>query len=209
MSHCKYIVLWLAALLPALVHTSSLKAQPLIRQARQLLKETPAGQDDLPASEYLQEQLRPIRANFKRINSTTRWTRTIRKTTAETGEGGYATFYYRGRQLEKIVSRQFGETFQQLDEYYLLKGQLSFVLERSYQYNRPIYYDSTAMKAQNDTEVFDIDQSEIEENRSYFSQDKLLHLVNNQDCGAPWASDFLKEEEQRILAGYRKLIQLK
>lgn len=209
MPYCKYIVLWLAALLPALVHPSSLKAQTRISQARQLIKETPAGQDDLPANEYLQEQLRPIRANFKRINSTTRWTKTVRKTLSETGEGGYATFYYLGKQLEKIVSRQFGETFQQLNEYYLLKGQLSFVLERSYQYNRPIYYDSTAMKAQNDTEVFDIDQSEIEENRSYFSQDKLLHLVNNQDCGAPWASDFLKEEEQRILAGYRKLIQLK
>lgn len=206
----RLITIALAFLLPLLLHAPMLRAQSRDTVPRQpLLKETPAGQDDLPVNEYLEEQLRPIRINFKRINSTTRWTRTMRKTISETGEGGYATFYYQGKQLEKIVSRQFGETFQQLNEYYLLNGQLSFMLERSYHYNRPIYYDSTTMKAHNDTEAFDIDQSEIEENRCYFGQGKLLHLVSNQDCGAPWASDFLKEEEQRILAGYRQLLHLK
>ncbi|WP_118975197.1 hypothetical protein [Taibaiella koreensis] len=173
-----------------------------------LLPET-ANQEDLPANEYLQQKLQPIRDNFKRINSTTRWSRIKKIDLPQTGEGGIATFYYQKGKLEKIVSRQFGETFQQLNEYYLLNGQLSFVLERYYRYNRPIYYDSTAMKAANDTEAFAIDSSEIEEDRSYFERGTLLHLVNNQDCGAPFAADYLKEEQQRILADYKRLRQLK
>jgi len=182
-------------------------AQPAAGRSK-LLPET-VGEEDMPANEYLAAQLKPIRANFKRINSTTHWDRKKEVTLTETGEGGYAIYYYRNGKLEKIISRQFGETFQQLNEYYLLKGKLSFVLERSYHYNRPIYYDSTAMKAGNDNQAFIIDQSEIEENRSYFDRGKLLHLVNNQDCGAPFASDYLKEEQQRIQADYRRLLQRK
>ena len=128
------------------------------------LKET-FNQEDLPVNEYLTEKLKPIRANFKRINSIAKWTIIKTKDIWETTEGGEAKFYYLNGQLEKITTRHFGETFQLLAEYYLLKGQLSFVFEKSYKYNRPFYHNSTAM---NDTETFDFEKSEIIEDRSYF-----------------------------------------
>ena len=37
------------------------------------LKET-FNEEDLPVNEYLTDRLKPIRANFKRINSITNWT---------------------------------------------------------------------------------------------------------------------------------------
>lgn len=171
------------------------------------LKET-FNEEDLPVNEYLIERLKPIRANFKRINSISNWTTINTKNIWETTEGGEAKFYYLNGQLEKIVARHFGETFQLLTEYYLLNGKLSFVFAKSYQYNRPIYYDSINMKKNNDTETFEFEKSEIVEDRSYFENGKLLHQLNNQDCGSPFADDYLLDEQKKILADFEKILKL-
>lgn len=170
------------------------------------LKET-FNEEDLPVNDYLTDRLKPIRENFKRINSITNWTSIDTEGLSESTEGGEAKFYYQNGQLEKIVARRYGEEFQLLTEYYLLNEQLSFVFEKSHKYNRPLYYDTTAMKENNDTEAFDIDKSEIIEDRSYFDNGKLLHQINNQDCGSPFADDYLLEEQKRIKTDFDKLIR--
>lgn len=164
-------------------------------------------EEDAPVNEHLSDRLKPIRENFKRINSITNWT-SIDTLELSTGEGGEARYYYQNGLLEKIITRQFGETFQQLTEYYLLKGALSFVFERSYRYNRPIYYDSAAMKAQNDTETFDPRKSGIVEDRSYFENGRLFYQVNNEDCGSPFSQEYLQEEEKRIKADLESIMEL-
>ncbi|HMR81509.1 MAG TPA: hypothetical protein PKE30_00145 [Niabella sp.] len=170
------------------------------------LKET-FNEEDLPVNDFLTDRLKPIRENFKRINSITNWTSIDTEELSESTEGGEAKFYYQNRQLEKIVARHYGETFQLLTEYYLLNGQLSFVFEKRHKYNRPLYYDTTAIKEINDTEAFDFDKSEIVEDRSYFESGKLLHQINNQDCGSPFAGDYLLEEQKRIKTDLDKLIE--
>jgi hypothetical protein len=186
--------------------TTTTKVDSLQRDTVEL-KETFI-QEDLPVNEYLTERLKPIRANFKRINSIANWTTIKTRDIWETTEGGEAKFYYLNGQLEKITTRHFGETFQQLSEYYLMNGQLSFVFEKSYKYNRPMYYDTTAMKENNDTEAFDFEKSEIVEDRSYFENGKLLHQLSNQDCGSPFADEYLLEEQKRIKTDFEKLIKL-
>jgi hypothetical protein len=173
-----------------------------------VIPEASFNQVDTPITEYLIARLKPIRANFKRINSITNWTSTEKKELWETLEGGEATFYYLDGRLEKIIARNFGETFQKLNEYYLLNGYLSFVFEKSYKYNRPMYYDSTAMKENNDTEIFDFDKSEIKEDRSYFENKRLIYQLNNQDYGSPLADDYLQGEQKRILTNFEKLMKL-
>jgi hypothetical protein len=186
--------------------TTKVKVDSLKRDTVEL-KET-FNEEDLPVNEYLTERLKPIRANFKRINSITNWTTVNETDLWETTEGGKAKFYSLNGQLEKIATRHFGETFQQLTEYYLLNGQLSFVFEKSYKYNRPMYYDSTSMKENNDTVAFEFEKSEIIEDRSYFDNGKLLHQLNSQDCGSPFADDYLLEEQKRIKTDFEKLIKL-
>jgi hypothetical protein len=171
------------------------------------LKESIAG-EDFPMNEYLTETLIPIRTNFKRINTITNWSSIKESELWESTEGGVAKFYFQNENLEKIVARHYGETFQLLSEYYLLNGELSFVFEKSFRYNRPIFFDSTAMKETNDTEVFDMGKSAIEENRSYFDKGKLLHQINNQDCGSPFADDYLIKEGERIKNDFQKLMAL-
>ena len=170
------------------------------------LKET-FNEEDIPVNEYLTDRLKPIRINFKRINSIKNWTSVDTEELSGSTEGGEAKYYFQKVQLEKIVARHYGETFQLQTEYYLLKGQLSFVFERCHKYNRPLYYDSTAMKENNDTEAFDFDKSEVIEDRSYFENGKLLHQINNQDRISPFADDYLLEEQKKIKADFDRLIE--
>ncbi len=172
------------------------------------LKESINKEDEI-VNDYLNKELKPIRENFKRINSISNWTLIDKKELWETTEGGEAHYFYTNDKLEKIITRHFGEMFQKLTEYYLLNNELSFVFEKSFKYNRPIYYDSTMMKENNDSEVFDIKKSEITENRSYFINGKLIHQANNQDCGSPTADDYFADEQIRLKNMYNELIKNK
>jgi len=186
--------------------TKSISKSDSLQRDTLQLRET-FNQEDLPVNEYLTEELKPIRANFKRINSISNWTNIKTKDIWETTEGGEAKFYYLNGQLEKITIHHFGETFQKLTEYYLLNGELSFVFEKSYQYNRPIYHDSAAMKEMNDTETFDIEKSEIIEDRSYFDHGKLIHQISSQDCGSSFADSYLIKEQKRIQTEYAEILK--
>jgi hypothetical protein len=171
------------------------------------LKET-FQEADTVYNEYRVERLKPIRENFKRINSIAKWTSTDTIELEESTEGGEAIFYYSNGNLEKIIARHYGETFQQLTEYYLLNGQLSFVFDKTLKYNRPITYDSASMKENKDDQTFDMKKSTIEEDRSYFEKGKLIHQVNNQDCGSSFADDYLLGEQKRILPYFDQLRKL-
>ncbi|WP_099769100.1 hypothetical protein [Chryseobacterium sp. 52] len=168
------------------------------------------GEEDIAVNEFLTDRLKPIRTNFKRINSITKWS-SIKKKDIEglSAEGGEAVFYEKKGRLEKITARLYGETGQELTEYYLLNGQLSFVFEKIYTYNRPFFYDVKTMKENNDTEAFDFEKSEIEENRNYFEKGKLVHVTNSLDCGAPFSSDYIEEEQKRFSEAFQKLLKLK
>ena len=169
-----------------------------------VLKDTSQKQDTA-YNEIIANTLTAIRANFKRINSIAKWASTQKKELNEATEGSEATFYFSNSGLEKIVTQHFGETFQRSTEYYLLADQLSFVFEKSVKYNRPLYYDSVAMKESNDNQVFDIKKSETDEYRSYFDKGKLIHKIIKQNSGSQSADNNLSEEQKRITEAYIKL----
>jgi hypothetical protein len=153
-------------------------------------------------NDSLATKLKLIRDNFKRINSIAKWTSVINKELNESTEGGEAVFYYVNGVLEKIVTRHFGETYQQLAEYYLLDKQLSFVFEKEYKYNRPFTYDSAAMKANNDDQYFDINKSQVTTSRSYFEKGKLIQQLRDP-------AEVLQGEQERLLTGFNSLMALK
>jgi hypothetical protein len=173
-----------------------------------MIKESFNDEDVVP-NEYIKDRLDPIRANFKRINSITKWTRIKQKDIeGVSAEGGEATFYYQKKRLEKIIARHYGEMGQLLIEYYLFNGKLSFAFEKEYRYNRPLFYDVKVMKENNDTEAFDFKKSEITEARYYFLNARLIHIIDSQDCGAPFSADYIAEEEKRMKEDFKKLLHL-
>ena len=167
-------------------------------------------QIDNPVNEYLTEQLEPIRKNFKKLNSIENgnWSSLVTKELDGTNEGGEVTYYHWNNDLDKIVAKEYGETFQVLTEYYFLNGKISFVFQKALKYNRPIYHDSIAMKEMKDNEVFDITKAEIIEERNYFDKGKLIHQLNSEDCGSPMADDFLQAEQKRILQKLTRILKL-
>lgn len=141
----------------------------------------------------LEEKLKPVQENVRRINTIQKWSFTSKKDLGETTEGGEADFYYLDGRLEKIVMRQFGETFQKLTEFYMLDGELSFAFEKESRYNRPIYWDSTAMIESGDNQTWDAEKSEVTEIRNYFVEGKLLRQDNTK---APARADLFPEEKR-------------
>jgi hypothetical protein len=167
-------------------------------------------QIDNPVNEYLTEQLEPIRKNFKRLNSidNENWSSLVTKELDGTNEGGEVVYYHWNNELDKIVAKEYGETFQVLTEYYFINNKISFVFQKELKYNRPIYYDSIAMKEMKDNEVFDIAKAEIIEERNYFDKGKLIHQLSSEDCGSPMAEDYLQAEQKRILKKLDRILKL-
>lgn len=164
---------------------------------------------DSTSSKSLQNRLKPIQSNFKRINSMTKWTSVQKKNIeGESAEGGEATFYYTDKLLEKVIARHYGEMGQVLIEYYLLNGELSFVFEKEYRYNRPLFYDAKAMKENNDTEAFDLKKSKIIMTRNYFEKGNIILINTTTGHESNISADYPAEQEKSITEDFKRLLKL-
>lgn len=164
---------------------------------------------DTTKVENLKDRLKPIQANFKRINSITKWTSVEKRSIeGESAEGGEAVFYYTNKNLEKVIARHYGEMGQVLIEYYLLNGQLSFVFEKEYKYNRPLFYDVKAMKENKDTEAFDFKKSKITLTRNYFEKGNIILINNTMERGSNVSAEYPAEQEKKIKEDFKRLLKL-
>lgn len=150
--------------------------------------------------------LKLIKENFKKLNSIRNWTSIVEKYYGASIEGGTAKFYYQNKNLQKIITVSYGETYRNLIEYYLLNGQLSFVFEKTLRYNRPFNYDSISMKENNDTEVFDFSKATLKEVRSYFENGKLIYHISTEKEESK--DKIVLMEQKGISADYAALIKL-
>jgi flagellar basal body-associated protein FliL len=176
------------------------------KQAKTTIENTSEEYEQQVSEMSFDEQLEQIRENFKRINSIKNWSSIDEKELSESSEGGEGKFYYQNEQLEKIVAHHFGEMGQVIIEYYLHNGQLSFVFEKTEEYNRPIYYDLDMMEEFGDTEAFDPKKSKIIEKRSYFENGRLIHRIESKN--KEFSEVYLLEEEKRIKTDFEGLIKL-
>lgn len=173
-----------------------------------ILKES-FNKDDAIVNNYLSNELQPIRENFRRVNSITEWSRIDSVNLEESIKGGMADFYYKKNNvLEKIIVKYFAEEYQELNEYYLLEGELSFILERSSDYSRTVFMDSAEMKLDEYGHLNFYDNSEIQTDRSYFKKRQLLHKLESGDCGSPFAKEYIESEQKRLLDQFDKLIEI-
>jgi hypothetical protein len=167
-------------------------------------------QVDIPVNDSLTKILKPIRENFRRLNSIEygNWSSVVTKEMERTTEGGEVTFYHWNADLDKIVTKEYGETFQVSTEYYFLNGNISFVFQKTFKYNRPIYQDSSVMKEMNDNEVFNLSKSKITEERFYFENEKLILQLSSKNNLPPLTVEYLKEEQKRILTKLNRILKL-
>ncbi|MFK7757258.1 MAG: hypothetical protein AB8B53_10045 [Flavobacteriales bacterium] len=87
-------------------------------------------------------------------------------------------------------------------------GELSFVLDKSLRYNRPLYWDTRARDNNNDDQVFDFEKSEITETRSYFKDALLIDQLNSEDCEAPYSEEYLANEGIRLMSEFERILKM-
>ena len=151
-------------------------------------------------------KIQVIKDNFKSINQTTNWTKTEAIKLEETTEGGEMLVYYNGTEIKKLTVNEFGEIFKQIREYYLLNGNLSFAYFKLYKYNRPINWDSTAMKENKDDQVWDFEKSKIEEQRFYFDNSEMLQWINENNLKEKNSTQPFKDKANEVMKEFNRLM---
>lgn len=161
-----------------------------------------------PHDEYLTKKLKPLRENFKRLNSIDygNWSNIETKYLEGSNEGGEVTFYNWNDKLDKIITQEFGETYQVLTEYYLIDNKLSFVFQKGLKYNSSIW---KKIPESSDKEVFDIEKSKIVEKRSYFENGKLILQLNSEDNISPMSDKSLNDEQAEIERNFKRILKVK
>lgn len=121
-------------------------------------------------------------------------------------EGGETTGYYKDNVIQKISSTLLGETGKQIRDYYFNKQQLIFVLEIDHRYNAPIYLDQKLADEMGVSQVFDIEKTEIIENRLYLKNDKIFKWLNTKDNSVNrtpeevlWKTEDIMNDAERLL----------
>lgn len=139
-------------------------------------------EEDVPMNEYLIREMKPLRDNFKRINSLTEWS-AVKTRSSQKPSQEYAEYYVNDRTLEKIIVRDTVPDTKHLTEYYLLGGKLSMVIEKTLQ------------------------TPDIVLDHFYFIDGTLVHAINSQDCGSPFSEDYLRAAQKGIMKEFEKLMK--
>lgn len=165
--------------------------------------------DSIPAeSAFSAAKLKSVQEKMQQIRLIKKWKQIRKIELNESTEGGEATYFFTPEGLTKITAVYYGETGKQENEFYLNNGKLFLTVERETQYNRPVYWDSAHMKENNDTESFNPDKAEVMTDSSFFENGNQFYHVNSQDCGAPFAKDYLLSEQKRLQQELDKLTAL-
>lgn len=135
------------------------------------------------------------------------WSQVQRVGLTESTEGGEAVYYYQRGRPQKITVQYLGEAGQQRAAFYLLEsGQLVFVREQTYAYNRPITYDSAAMRENHDNQVFDLANSTISTTRSYFDHGRLVYQAGAVPPDSASMTAYQLREQRRLYAELHQLL---
>lgn len=151
---------------------------------------------DLLVNEGSEQVVKSLIPAFNRINAFTEWAQvSTMDFTTETGEGVTKLYYNKELQVEKIVVRKYDKEQQSLDVYYLKEGGVALVINQVLVYNVDVK-----------DKAFSAEASEYTKDCNYFVENKLVSIMNNQDCGTPFAQDYLVKVDKEIKEEVKKLI---
>lgn len=163
-----------------------------------------SGQPPYPDT-VLTEKINSVQNEIGRIQAINKWDSIPQVDLFLSTEGGEANYYYKNGALIKIEAKNYGETYQSLEEYYLQANRLVYVFEKISFYNRPIYYDSTAMREAGDTAVFDPAKTVINESRYYFENGQLF-LQKTPQGDSSFLPNIHPYEELRLQTQLEELV---
>lgn len=155
----------------------------------------------------LKDDMQYIRSKFKQINLSIKEKRLeVIEFYNESAEGSKVVSYRSEHIIDKILVTFYRENGKLIQEYYFDKDGLIFVFDRKYTYNRPIYLNGTS-EANKGDEVFDFKKSIVQENRYYFTKNKLIRWIDSHGIAIYKNEKRYQIKESIILEDIAELIK--
>ena len=133
------------------------------------------------------------------------WTKTDTIPLELSLEGGFAVFYHKEGQLQKIAATYYGDTYREEKIHSLSGRNLLLVLEKTYHYNYPITYDSADLKAVHSNEEPDLKRSTVLKQKNYFSNGHLFRKID--ETGAV-ITNHLKADENKLIHDFNNISRI-
>ena len=143
----------------------------------------------LPSEQYMNNLYETAAKIEIEVYSNNNWDETQEKTIDN--NMSKVSYYYSEGKLGKIIKEFSDDKSQQLEIYYLKEGEPLYIITKN------ISNDELA-KVHNVDELAETQQYPILSQRHYFVDNKLYHIFDNEDCGAPWHEDYLEESEKEL-----------
>lgn len=125
-----------------------------------------------------------IKKQYAKINNeATTYDKVEKEVFDESTEGAILIGYYKKRYLKKITGTYYGETGKTIMEYYFNGSDFFFVYTKIFNYEKPIYIDTTA------------EVKSIEENRYYFHKGDLIKWMADSTEVPAGSNQFLQENK--------------
>ena len=132
--------------------------------------------------------LQNIRNKYAEINADLSKYRRIEKDKELIGEGGDIVSYLYRDSVKLIIETDYGEMGKERTEYYYDNNEIIFIYGRTYKYKVPMYDAS-----------FKMDESVVEESRTYFNNRKMIKCIDEQKKNIPVNSpEFIKVGKELV-----------
>ena len=148
-----------------------------------------------------------IREDFSSTNAVKNYVIKEVEDSEQSTDSGVVKYYLQDGVVKKIVAEYFGESGNNLTEYYIKNGKVYFIFDKTEKYNVPYYVNADWYKRDNMKvgEVFDSRKSKISEKRYYFDENMKLIRYVGENKKIVENVQKLKEIEKNVLDEYFRI----
>lgn len=150
----------------------------------------------MPSDKYMNYLYENAHRTYLEVYKNNKWDNQKVKNYNEKNDKIKVTYYYSKNKLGKIVKEVTGKKGQELEIYYLKGKEPFFAIFKYLPYNE--------IREENIEQIIKNQQEPVHTLDYYFVDNKLFHIFDSEDCGAPLKEEYLKEAEK----GFRKEFNL-
>ena len=148
-----------------------------------------------------------IREDFSSTNAVKNYVIKEVEDSEQSTDSGVVKYYLQDGVVKKIVAEYFGESGNNLTEYYIKNGKVYFIFDKTEKYNVPYYMDSKWYKENEikNGEIFDKRKSKFFEKRYYFDENEKLIRYIDENKKIVENGKKLREIEKDMLKEYFRI----
>ena len=155
----------------------------------------------------IEGKIAQIREDFSSTNAVKNYVIKEVEDSEQSTDSGVVKYYLQDGVVKKIVAEYFGESGNNLTEYYIKNGKVYFIFDKTEKYNVLYYVDSKWYKENEikNGEIFDKRKSKFFEKRYYFDENEKLIQYIDENKKIVENGKKLREIEKDMLKEYFRI----